>query len=63
MFTGWKTYAVGGAMIAVGMASTLGLFDLIGVHIAEDPMTLIMGGAGLIFARNGAKTEAAKVKP
>lgn len=57
MLTGYKTYLTAGLMIIVAAAS------LLGVNIGDyhpDPIALFTAAVGIIFARNGAKTEVKK---
>lgn len=46
----WKTSGAGILMIALGVLSATGKAP---VGVGGDPMTLIMGGLGLLFAKDG----------
>lgn len=58
MLTGYKTYITAGLMVALAVAG------LAGISVGDyhpDPASLIMAAIGLVFARNGAKTEVKKL--
>ena len=57
-FSGYKTYALGLVSVAIGVGQLAG-FVPPGFGGA-DPVTLIMGGLGAVFLRQGITTEAAK---
>ena len=56
--TGYKTFIIGAVMMALGVLELLGIMI---PGMTGDPVALIGAGLGMITARLGAKTEAAKV--
>jgi hypothetical protein len=58
--SGYKTYITAALMILMAVAELTGFAGAI--PGADDPMTLIMGGIGLIFARGGAKADVKKLE-
>ncbi len=52
---GKKTYIVGGLMVVWGLASAF-LPDLGAMPVADDPMTIILEGFGLMGLRRGVQT-------
>jgi hypothetical protein len=51
--TNWRTSLTGAAMIAAGVMALMHI-SIAGVTVSTDPWTLIVGGFGLIMAKDGA---------
>ena len=61
MLQGYKTYIVAVVLVVIAALKFMGI-EIPGVSDNTDPGALISVALGLVFARNGSKTEVDKIK-